>query len=187
MVMFSSIRILAPAAVATFLAGCATPRYETTFRYEPPASAEAQACIKGCEAALNTCRTDCQATWQACTERVEPQVDEHYAKALKEYADDLRYYSRVLEHYQWDVWMDWNFGYRGVWYSPWPYRPWPSYTPVPIAPGDPPSKEAVRDSLRKSQCKDDCGCQPKYDACFQGCGGKVVTETRCVADCPPGK
>lgn len=175
------------AAALVMVGGCATPRYETTYRYEPPASVESLACLKGCEATLNTCRTDCQTAWQACTERVEPLVDEQYAKALKEYADDLRYYSRMLERYQWDVWMDWDFAYRGLWYSPWPYRPWPGYAHLPIAPGDPPTKEAVRDHLRKGQCKDDCACQPKYDTCFQGCGGKVVTETRCVANCPAGK
>lgn len=181
------MRALGFGIVAVLVTGCATPRYETTYRYESPASVEAQACIKGCEAKLDACRTDCQAAWQACTEQLEPQVEAHYAQALKEYADDLRYYRRMLDHYQWDLWVDWDFAYRGLWYSPWPYHPWPSYAPLPMAPGDPPTKETVRNSLRKSQCQDDCGCQPRYDTCFQGCGGKVVTETRCVANCPGGK
>lgn len=174
-------------AAAFLMAGCATPRYETTYRYESPAGAEARLCIRGCETALNACRADCQTAWQACADKLEPQVEAHYAQALKTYADDLRYYRRMLEQYQWDVWMDWGFAYHGLWYSPWPYHPWPSAALLPIAPGDPPTRDAVRDGLRGSQCKDDCACQPAYDACFQACGGKVVSETRCVANCPDGK
>ena len=45
--MSSLIRFFGLVVVAVTMAGCATPRYETTFRYEPPASAEDQACIKG--------------------------------------------------------------------------------------------------------------------------------------------
>jgi hypothetical protein len=173
------------------MAGCATPRYETITRYESPVGAAGQACVKGCEAALDTCRTQCQAAWQACTERVEPQVDERYAQALEKYAEELRRYRLDLDRYQWDLWVGWGHGYSGLWYSPWPYHPWPGYHPgyypPPIEPGDPPTKASVRDGLRRSQCQDDCGCQTKHDACFEGCGGRVVTEPRCVANCPGGK
>ncbi len=189
--MFRSLHLLALAAVVSVLAGCATPRYETTYRYEPPTGVEAQSCIKGCEATLNTCRADCQAAWQSCTERIEPQVDERYAQALKAYADELRLYRLALDRYEWDMWVGWGHGHSGLWYSPWPYHPWsghwPGYFPYPGPPEDPPTREAVRTKLRKAQCQDDCGCQVKYDACFQGCGGRVVTETRCVANCPAGK
>ncbi|MCP5277826.1 MAG: hypothetical protein H6935_05610 [Thiobacillus sp.] len=178
-------------AVAALMSGCAAPRFETIHRYEPPLSVEAQACLKNCEAALHVCREECQAAWKACADRVEPEVEEHHTKALKDYAADLRLYRRDLDQYQWDLWLGWGHGYSGVWYSPWPYHGWPGYypgySPPPPAPGDPPTREAVRDSLRKSRCQDDCSCQPKYDACFTGCGGRVVTETRCIANCPAGQ
>jgi len=180
--MVKSIRSVVLLAIAAVLAACATPRYETTYRHEPPVGAEGAACAQRCEAALDTCRTDCRAAWQACTAGVEPQVDERYAQALREYAEDLRSYRRMLEQYQWDVWTDWDYGYRGMWYSPWRV-----HVPLPMPPGDPPTREAVRDGLRNSRCKDDCGCLVRYDACFEACGGKVVSETHCVANCPPGK
>lgn len=184
--MFISIRLLVLAAAAACVAGCATPRYETVQSYESPASPEGQVCVKGCEAALDACRAECRATWQACAEGLEPQVDEGYARALKHYAEELRLYRHDLDHYQWDLWLGWGHGYSGFWYSPWPYHGWPGFYPghYPSPPGDPPTKEAVRASLLKSQCRDDCGCQSGYDACFVGCGGKVETRTRCVADCP---
>jgi hypothetical protein len=178
-------------AALALLAGCATPRYETIHRYEPPAGGQGQACLKGCEDSLNSCRAECKAAWQACTQGVEAQVDERYAQALKAYAQDLRQYRRELEQYQWDLWLDWGNGYDGLWYSPWPYRPWPGYYPAYFPPsnppGDPPTREGVRAALQDSHCRDDCGCLAKHDACFERCGGRVVTETRCVANCPAGK
>jgi len=185
--MYRSLRLLLMTGATLLLAACATPRYETVTRYEPPADAAGAACLRGCQAALDACRGDCQAAWQACAAGLEPQVDERYAQALKAYADELRLYRRELDRYEWDVWLGWGHGYSGLWYSPWSYYPWPGNIPSPVSPGDPPTKEAVRDSLRKGQCKDDCGCQPRYEACYQGCGGRVVTETRCVANCPAGK
>ncbi len=41
--------------------------------------------------------------------------------------------------------------------------------------------------FREARCGGDCGCQSPYDACFVGCGGKISTERRCIANCPAGK
>jgi len=169
------------------LQGCATPHFETTQRYEPPSGEAGQACVLACNTALDTCQSECAVAWQACTVQVEPQVDEAYGQALQAYAQDLKDYRYMLERYQWNAWMDWDFAWHGGVYSPWHRFPWPAYAPLPVSPGDPPTKDAVRNGLLKSQCKDDCGCQPNYVACFKDCGGRVVTETRCVADCPEAK
>lgn len=185
--MFRFLFLLALAALVSALTACATPRYEATSRYEPPVGAEGLACIRSCEATLSACRSDCQAAWQACTARVEPQVEEGYARALKAYADELRRYRLALDRYAWDMWLGWGHGYGGLGYSPWSYYPWPGYFPAPAPPPQPPTRETVRANLHQAQCQDDCGCQAKYDACYQGCGGRVVSETRCVANCPAGK
>ena len=174
--------ILAVAAVA--LAGCATPRFQASYRYEPPMGVEGQTCVKGCDQALVVCRADCQSAWKSCTAQVEAQVEERYAQALEAYAADLSRYHRELELYEWNLWLGWGQGYGGLWYAPWSYRPWLGYYPRPDPPAEQPSRESVRAGLHKAQCNDDCGCQLKYDDCYLGCGGRMIPETRCVADCP---
>jgi len=181
--------------VVAALTGCATPRFETVTHHIPPAGPEGLACIQGCEGKLSDCRADCQAAWESCTTRLEPQVDEAYARALKDYADELKLYRMQLSQAHWDLWLGWghydDHGYGSLWYSPWSYHSWPwywpSYYPSAPSPGDPPTREAVRVELQKAQCKDDCDCQGEYDTCYQGCGGTLVQETRCVANCPEGK
>lgn len=185
--MSSVLRLLLLTGATLLLAACATPRYETVTRFEPPTDPAGVACLQRCEAALNSCREDCLAAWQACTAALEPQVDERYAQVLKAYADELRLYRLDLSRYEWDMWLGWGRGPWDIWYSPWYYRPWHMYSPAPYPPADPPSREAVRDSLFKSRCQDDCGCQLQYEDCFQACGGRMVSETRCVANCPPEK
>lgn len=183
--MSRSARFLAVIVLA--LAGCATPRYETVRSLEPPAGEEGRVCARACEASLAACQKDCQVAWQACADRVEPQVEGRFAQALKAYAQDLRRYRRDLDWYEWDMWLGWNHGPGGFWYSPWPYHPWPRAHFWIDPPGDPPTREEVRAGLLKAQCQDDCGCLTRHEACFLGCGGKVVSETRCVANCPAGK
>ncbi len=183
-----SLRFLALAVVALAVAGCATPRYQTVYRYEPPADAVGQACLKGCEQVRASCSTDCQAAWQACTARVEPQVEARYAQALDDYAQDLRRYQRELDRYEWDLWLSWGHGhYGGMWHSPWFYRPWPVYAYSPYPPDPQPTRENVRAALQREKCHDDCGCQTNYDVCYLGCGGRKIAETRCVANCPAEK
>jgi hypothetical protein len=165
------MRAVRVAVLVALLAGCTTPRYETVRHYEPPAGAAGQACVAGC-------RADCQAAWQACTARVEPQVEGRFVHDLDAYAADLRRYRRDLDQLQWDLWLGWGRGYGGLWYSSWPYHPWPPYAMAPLPPGDPPSRESVRAQLYQVQCRDDCGCQTKYDACYTGCGGTLRLETR---------
>jgi len=185
--MPNSIRQLILAAAAVVLAGCATPRYQAIYRYDPPTSVEGQACVMGCERVLAGCRAECQSAWRACSARVEAQVEERYAQALRGYAADLSRYRRELDLYEWDLWVGWGQGYGGLWYSPWSYHPWQGYYPRPYPPAEQPSRESVRVGLLKAQCNDDCGCQLKYDDCYLGCGGRMIPETRCVADCPAGQ
>jgi hypothetical protein len=162
--------------VASILAACATPRYESIRSYQPPAGQAGQACIQGCNQVFTSCQSTCKAAWQACTARVDPQVDAHFAQALNDYAAQLRRYRSELDLYQMDLWGGWGQPY-GMWYSPWPYRPY-SYYPAPFPPGYPPSREAVQAQLYQAQCKDDCGCLNQYDACYTGCGGSLKVETR---------
>ncbi len=175
------------AVLVSLLIGCATPAYQMYYRFEPPTSADGQRCVQGCEQALADCGTACQAEWKACTDRVEPQVEAGFVQALKDYEVDLKRYRRNLDMYEWDLRLNWGPWHSGVWDAPWPYRSWYGMNFPLYRMPEQPTRDSVRSDLRKTQCKDDCGCQVKHDACYLGCGGRKVPERECVTNCPEAK
>lgn len=163
-------------AAVLALAACATPRYQTVYRYEPPAGG--QACVESCDQALRVCQDHCDQERQACLKTLGPEVEARYAEALRRYANDLNLYRLELERYRYNLWFDWHRG--PWWYEPW----WPPYYlpyPAPI----PPNRERIAERLGQERCSSDCGCRKDYDACFSACGGRRIEETRCIANCPP--
>jgi hypothetical protein len=175
---FPGQKLFLLAAVAG-LAGCATPRYETVTRRETPVDASAQACLRGCEASLNACRQTCADNYQACLRRVEPEAGEHYRQTLDRYAAELERHRRDIATHELHLWMNWSWNRGSFWYDPWPY---PHAYPPP--PPRPPSREADLNRFREEKCGGDCGCQPPDDACFVACGGRIISERRCVGHCP---
>lgn len=179
-------RILAAAGLlGVLLAGCAgAPRHETVTERLPLVGAEADACLAACATSLLACQRACEDLYQDCLRRVEPGVDEHYRQALERHAGELERYRRALTDYRLDFWLGWYHDHAGLAYHPWawgPYwgPPWPACPPPPL-----PSRAEVAATYREAQCGGDCGCQAADDACFQACGGRLVTRTRCVANCP---
>jgi hypothetical protein len=169
--------------VLAFIAGCATPVYQTAYRYEPPADIQGRTCVQGCEEKKAACQTDCQTRYQACQKDIAPLVEERYLQALKNYEVDLKRYATVLRHYEIQLYNSWP-------YDPWPYYPG-YYYPYPrpyISPPYPvptmPTRDGVTAALEKEKCQADCGCLPAYDSCFVGCGGKRIPETVCIKNCP---
>lgn len=165
------------------LAGCATPQYQTVYRYEAPADSQGLACLQGCEEKKEGCQADCKARYQACQKDIEPQVEERYLQALKRYENDLRQYALALRHYEIQQWMFWPYDYwpyhRGYRYYAWPG---PYFAP-PYPPPAMPTREGVRAGLEKAKCQADCGCLPAYDTCYVSCGGKRIPETVCIKNC----
>ena len=177
-------RVLLIALPLALLAACATPRYESHFRYEAPTDSAGIACVKGCERDLEACKDRCAEAYQACLKTLEPQVEAAYVRALERHVSALDHYRRDLEHYQFQLWLGWHrdpwwFGHGWGGY-PW----WPSYPTFHASPPSPPTREGVLATLRREHCERDCGCQAPYDACFTACGGRRVEETRCIANCP---
>ena len=184
--MAPDLRRMTLLVAAAVLAGCATPRYQTVYRYEPPSDATGRACLESCEKKLAGCQQHCTADYQACLKRLEPLVEERYNEHLKRYADELNSYRLELRHYELSLSLSW--GYDPFWYGPWPYyHPWPAFYNFPPEPPEKPSREAAFNQLRKEKCEADCGCLPLYDACFLTCGGKKIPEVKCIANCPEVK
>jgi len=166
------------------MAGCATPRYQTTVRLIPPEDPQGRACVQECETRKTACQTDCQTRYQACAKALEPQVEARYAEALKRYELELKQYAADLRHYEMQLRFEWL--HRYPYGYPYWWDPWPSFPPLYREPVMP-TRDGVRAQLVKSNCQEDCGCLPAYDACFVGCGGQRVSETVCVKNCPPEK
>lgn len=184
--MLPAMRALILGVVVIGLAGCAspTPRYQSVYRYEPPADSAGRACLEKCGQKMGACQQRCTADYQACLAGIEPLVEGRYNEAIKRYAVELERYRWELERYQLYLSLSWHdpFWYDRGFYHP---RPDPFYFP-PVAP-----KAVSRDEefarLRKEKCEVECGCQPIYDACFLACGGKRIPEVKCIADCPGEK
>lgn len=172
------LRTLLVSLLAGLLGACATPRYQTLHRLEPPGDAAGLACVERCAQELTTCQAQCAQTYQTCVQSLEPVVQERYAQALEAYAQALDCYAAELRAYELQYWLSWRHG-------PWWYDPWPGPLWVPYPPPRKPSREAVREALVKERCGEDCGCLTRHEACFLACGGRKVSEERCVANCPP--
>ena len=119
----------------------------------------------------------------------DPQLLLRYADALARYESELAHYRHDLERYAVSLslgWGEYDHWYGAGWYAPnWPYRRLRPYYAEPLPPR-PPSYADELGKLKAESCARDCGCQPKYDACFLGCGGSRILEERCFANCPPG-
>lgn len=163
--------------LAALLAACATPRYQTVHRLEPPNDTAGLACVERCAQKLASCQTQCAQAYQSCVQSLEPLFQERYLQALERYAQALDRYAAELRAYHLHYWLSWRHG-------PWWYDPWPGPLWVPDPPPRRPSREAVRSALIKERCVEDCGCLTQHEACFLACGGRKVSEERCVANCP---
>ena len=174
-------------ACLTLLGCTAAPRYQTLYRYEPPSDPRALSCLQHCEQAQKTCHHDCGADYAACVEKIEPEARAAHADALKRYEGAWTQYQQDLDRYHLNLSLGWGHydGWYGQsWYDPaWPggYRP-NYYRPQPPRP---PRYQDELGKLSAQNCDRDCGCQPVYDRCFLGCGGKKIPEQRCMVNCPP--
>ena len=174
-------------AITLTLIGCSTPRYQMLYRYEPPADASGRNCLVLCNQNLESCQRNCAEAYSACVQANEPEAKTRYADAVNRYQGQWDQYQRDLDRYHLSLYMGWGHyddWYGGGWYEPWPYGGYRPYY-FPPQPPQPPSYADELAKMSAERCDHDCGCQPVYDACFLGCGGRKVPERRCIVNCPP--
>lgn len=178
--MFSRTLILLILALG--LTACATPRYQSVYRYDAPTDAAGRACLEDCTRKMADCREQCTTKTQACLKDMEPLVDERYKEAMQRYEVELQYYRRDLVQYDLYLSLNWGHPWR---HGFWPYASWAMPYSFPPIPPVKPNRSAEFERLRHERCDVDCGCQSVYDACFLACGGKKIPEMRCISNCPP--
>lgn len=169
------------------LYGCATPRYQTFYSYQPPTDSAGLNCLKPCAKTQEICLDQCSDSYAACVHALEPEVQARYRDALLRYAGELKQYHRDLNHYYLSLSLGWSR--RSAWYGIGHYDPWwpyAGYRPYDDPPEPPPAPNYADELNRLSaeRCDRDCGCQTNYDACFLGCGGIKTPQQRCIANCP---
>lgn len=184
--MLTALRALILSIVIVGLAGCAgpSPRYQSVYRYESPADSAGQACLEKCGQKMEACQQSCSEDYQACLSGIDPLVEGRYSESLKRYAAELDRYRWELERYRLYLSLSWHDSF---WHGHGFYHPWPGpfYFP-PMAPKTP-SRDEELSRLKKEKCEVECNCQSIYDTCFFACGGKLIPEVKCIADCPEGK
>ncbi len=183
----NAARLVLLFALDVALWGCAGPRYQTFYRYEPPTDAASRSCLVHCEQMQKTCLDRCGEHFTACVRALEPEAQARHADALTRYEGERKQYQRDLDRYQLSLSLGWGHGggwYGAGWHDPW--WPYGGYRPYyyPPEPPQPPSYANELSKLSAEKCDRDCGCQPGYDACFLGCGGHKIPEQRCIANCP---
>lgn len=183
--MLFLFRVVPLIAILISLTSCASPRYQTLYRYEPPTDATGRACLEKCENKLASCQSSCSITFQSCSKSIEPEAEAQYSEALKRYEMELNRYRWELQRYELNQSLNWE--YHSLAAGHWHYSPWPRPYYFPPTPPRKPSRDDALARLRKLKCDSDCGCQPIYDACFLSCGGKKIPEVRCIANCPKDK
>ena len=183
--MLPPFRVVLLIAVLIGLTSCASPRYQTLYRYEPPTDAAGHACLERCEDKLSGCLSSCSITLQSCSKRIEPEAEARYSEALKRYEMELNIYRWELQRYEINQTLNWQ--YHSLAADHLHYYAWPRPYYFPPTPPRKPGRDELFNRLRKEKCETDCGCQPIYDACFLTCGGKKIPEVRCIANCPKDK
>lgn len=157
------------------LAACA-PQTVLVKHYEPPQDAQGLACLQTCEKRLADCQARCTAERDACEARAEQRARETLPEALDRYAAAMEQHRVDMLFWRLNAWQaGWYYGrFRPLWATgPYFY----DYEPPPLPPPGPPTLAGETAKARLA-CRKDCGCQPPYEACFLGCGGKITEERR---------
>jgi hypothetical protein len=178
-----------------FFTAC-SPKYKVVKEYHPPKitnSSEATICIGLCESKRTVCKTKCEEAFGSCKVKAHRIAKERYATKMQKYTAQLESYVNSIQPYNYDMrfyHFDYygypfyypRYGYGGFanslfWYDPMPYY---SYAPKPKKP----SLEQEKLKAEAEFCDLDCGCSQKFDTCYIGCGGQVVSKKLCIENCP---
>lgn len=183
--MRQSKLILVLSVMTALLTSCASPRFQTAYRYEPPTDSDGRVALEKCEQKLDSCLQRCTAENQICVKSIEPLVETRHAEALKNYETAMQQYRIARQRYE--IAMSLNWVYDPFWGNPRHFHPGPRpYYYPPVLPVKP-QRDEVFNQVRHEKCDVDCACQPLYDACFLASGGKKIPEERCIANCPKEK
>ncbi len=182
-----------------FFTAC-SPKYKVVKEYHPPKianSSESAICVGVCDSVRNACLTKCESAFSSCKVKAHRIANQRYAAKMQKYTTQLESYVNNIDDYRFDRGFM-NFSYVGYgypyYYNPryhgyanslfW-YDPMPFYTDTYLPPK--PKKPSLEQEKLKAEaefCDLDCGCTQKFDNCYTGCGGQIVSKKICIENCP---
>ena len=200
------VRTMALVALAFGLSACAGPRWQTVYQYEPAAGQGAEACTQRCVDNQQACRFDCEDRYQHCLGRAELAARDGFDELMYRYDREMRVYytDQAIYEAERDRY-DHQRSYLAHEKSKYERRckeDERDRTACELAerarkdlkhlerhrPNAParPYRPSLGDEIAEAQsrCSRDCGCIPTYNACYAACGGRVIPQQRCIANCP---
>lgn len=133
------------------------PMYNTRYHYTPPSNFNGMQCINQCLSNKSYCQSNCSANNQSCKANLQwLKIGETTARII----EGPRYH---------------RYGH----YNPYYYQPY--YNSA----ADDLSREynSGMAQCRREQTYCTKQCESNYNDCYQNCGGQVLVETYCYANC----
>ena len=183
-----------------FITAC-SPKYKIEKIYHPPSDKN---CLRECDREFNTCQENCQKNYQQCLKDSISRAKSIYDRLEREYQTKLDRYYRNYDRYlkELDAYNKQLSTYRKDYqfyakicsqYKDREACQRKDYLKKKIKsieyqkpnPPQKPSKIDFETVLKKERqaCSCDCGCRELYDACYQGCGGRVEIRKICIEHC----
>ena len=187
------------------LSGC-SPVYEIHNRYVPPPDEQGRQCIQGCQTQRLACMKECDAKEQQCLDEAPANAEAMLQPREKQYLHSLEAYVTEKESYElklerWKSEREYLQGQYDLLTEQCQKLPndnnyckdkkskrfdltrhgWKEPRNAPSAPQKP--SYATELKHQQDNCKDDCGCNDRYDGCYTSCGGQVDPQRICVENC----
>ena len=180
------------------LIGC-SPRYQINTLYEPPASNQGLLCVmKKCNEQRDTCQNICDTQYNQCytAKKQEATIyyDKFHTQQQQEYELEYQEYRRKLQHADRErrqLYIDRDYAESHCMKNEKSYY-CDDYQAIntaikqlqdPYKPSYPPTLEDTIEDFQNT-CSHDCShCDTTFEQCYVGCGGKVIKERVCIANC----
>ena len=184
--------------ISLLILSACSPKYKIVKEYHAPKisnSTQTPICLGVCETNRNACKQTCDANFSSCQVKAHRIAQERYNAQMQRYTAQLeRYVNEMqLDHfnayfYHFDYYgypyyrSRYGNGYGGYghslfWYDPMPFY---SYAPKPKKP----SLKIEQLKAEEEFCDKECACTQKFDNCYIGCGGEIVSKKVCIENCP---
>ena len=130
------------------------PYYRTFTYYDAPRTPQGESCVFQCEHKRDHCEDACEDSYDHCVDKAKLEGKSDYLDAKEDWLDKRqRCKGKLKAQVKGESVCNTH---------------------------DEPRKHNY---INTSHCRQHCGCDDKFDRCFQLCGGHIRHERRCVSNC----
>jgi len=181
-------RSLVVSAAIVTIAGCASsPQYESSKTYVDPPSAAGKQCVVQSKIARVRCEREMNATRTACIQQARVDAQPRFAQASERYRQQLSQYKLCAQRSEKER-ADRLAACARLQPNSDAYRANDclnvSFSSSIASHCNYPAREPrIDDFVDLSQCPSSERCEQEYDGWFAECGGRIVSEQRCINNC----